>query len=264
MSMTTHERPGVYSDYDASTVVSSTGGGQTVGLAAVCTKGEAGTLYVLNRYEDAVTTFGQEENLTELVRLLLLNGAAQVRAVPVANAEGYEVAFALLEAEEDVALVVCDSTDVSVQQKLRDSVCAASEARRERIAVVCGGASERVDNLVQRAGQINSERVVLLAPGDASSLLAAELGADYLIILTAVEKVAINFGKENQEWLSDLTVDQAKEYIAQEQFAKGSMLPKIEAAIRFAESGEGRRTLITLLDKAASGIAGETGTVIHK
>ena len=81
MSMTTHERPGVYSDYDASTVVSSTGGGQTVGLAAVCTKGEAGTLYVLNRYEDAVTTFGQEENLTELVRLLLLNGAAQVRAV---------------------------------------------------------------------------------------------------------------------------------------------------------------------------------------
>ena len=173
MSMTTHERPGVYSDYDASTVVSSTGGGQTAGLVAVCTKGEVGTLYVLNRYEDAVTTFGQEENLTELVRLLLLNGAAQVRAVPVANAEGYDAAFALLEAEEDVALVVCDSTDVSVQQKLRDSVCAASEARRERIAVVCGGASERVDNLVQRAGQINSERVVLLAPGDASSLLAA-------------------------------------------------------------------------------------------
>ena len=173
MSMTTHERPGVYSDYDASTVVSSTGGGQTAGLVAVCTEGEAGTLYVLNRYEDAVTTFGQEENLTELVRLLLLNGAAQVRAVPVANAEGYEAAFALLEAEGDVALVLCDSTDVSVQQKLRDSVCAASEARRERIAVVCGGASESVDNLVQRAGQINSERVVLLAPGDASSLLAA-------------------------------------------------------------------------------------------
>ena len=173
MSMTTHERPGVYSDYAASTVVSSTGGGQTVGLAAVCTKGEAGTLYVLNRYEDAVTTFGQEENLTELVRLLLLNGAAQVRAVPVANTEGYEAAFALLEAEENVALVVCDSTDVSVQQKLRDSVAAASEARRERIAVVCGGASESVDNLVQRAGQINSERVVLLAPGDANGLLAA-------------------------------------------------------------------------------------------
>ena len=97
-----------------------------------------------------------------------------------------------------------------------------------------------------------------------SILLAAELDADYLIILTAVEKVAVNFGKENQRWLSDLTVDEAREYIAQEQFAKGSMLPKIEAAIRFAESAEGRHTLITLLDKASDGIAGNTGTVIHK
>ena len=98
---------------------------------------------------------------------------------------------------------------------------------------------------------------------NASSLLAAQLGADHLIILTAVEKVAINFGKENQEWLSDITVEQAKDYIAQEQFAKGSMLPKVEAAVRFAESGEGRKALITLLDKAADGINGKTGTVIH-
>ena len=94
-------------------------------------------------------------------------------------------------------------------------------------------------------------------------MLAAQLGADYLIILTAVEKVAINFGKENQEWLSDLTVEQAKQYIAEEQFAKGSMLPKVEAAIRFAESAPGRHALITLLDKASEGVAGKTGTVIH-
>ena len=99
---------------------------------------------------------------------------------------------------------------------------------------------------------------------NASSLLARELGADYLVILTAVEKVAINFGKENQEWLSDLTIEQAKKYIDEEQFAKGSMLPKVEAAIRFAESGEGRNALITLLEKAKEGINGETGTVIHK
>ena len=173
MSITTHERPGVYSDYDASTVVSASGGGQTVGLVAVCAKGEAGTLYVLNRYEEAVAAFGQEENLTELVRLTLLNGAAQVRAVPVTDESGYEGAFGLLAAEENVALMVCDSTDVSVQQKLRDSVSTASEARRERIAVVCGGGEESVDTLVQRAGQLNSERVVLLAPGDDGCLLAA-------------------------------------------------------------------------------------------
>lgn len=127
------------------------------------------------------------------------------------------------------------------------------------IVITCGGGGIPV---VSREGKLVGVNAVI-DKDNASSFLAAQLGADYLVILTAVEKVAINYGKENQEWLSDLTVDQAKEYIAQEQFAKGSMLPKIEAAVRFAESGKGRHTLITLLDKAAAGIAGETGTVIH-
>ena len=128
------------------------------------------------------------------------------------------------------------------------------------IVITCGGGGIPV---VNDAGKLSGVSAVI-DKDNVSSLLAAEMNADYLIILTAVEKVAVNFGKENQEWLSDLTVDEAREYIAQDQFAKGSMLPKIEAAIRFAESGEGRHTLITLLDKAAEGIAGKTGTVIHK
>ena len=85
MSVTNHERPGVYSRYDASTVVKGRGGGGCVGLAALCGTGTAGTLYTFNRYEEAVTAFGGEETLTELVRLLFLNGAAQVKAVPVAE-----------------------------------------------------------------------------------------------------------------------------------------------------------------------------------
>ena len=128
------------------------------------------------------------------------------------------------------------------------------------IVITCGGGGIPV---VSQDGKLVGTNAVI-DKDNASSLLAAELGADFLVILTAVEKVAINWGKENQEWLSDLTVEQAKEYIAQEQFAKGSMLPKVEAAVRFAESGEGRRALITLLDKAAEGIAGKTGTVIHQ
>lgn len=128
------------------------------------------------------------------------------------------------------------------------------------IVITCGGGGIPVIN---KGGKLVGVSAVI-DKDNVSSLLASKIGADYLVILTAVEKVAINFGKENQEWLSDLTVEQAKEYIAQEQFAKGSMLPKIEAAVRFAESGEGRRTLITLLEKAADGIAGKTGTVIHK
>ena len=97
----------------------------------------------------------------------------------------------------------------------------------------------------------------------ASCLLAKELDADMLIILTAVEKVAVNFGKENEEWLDDLTVDDAKKYIAEGQFAPGSMLPKVQAAVDFANSKEGRTAMITLLEKAKDGIQGKTGTIIH-
>ena len=112
------------------------------------------------------------------------------------------------------------------------------------IVITCGGGGIPV--VSDEEGRLVGVNAVI-DKDNASSLLASQLGADHLVILTAVEKVAINWGKENQEWLSDLTVEQAK----------------VEAAIRFAQSGEGRHALITLLDKAAAGIAGETGTVIH-
>lgn len=96
----------------------------------------------------------------------------------------------------------------------------------------------------------------------ASCLLAEEINADYLIILTAVEKVAINFGKPDIKWLDRMTIDEAKEYIAQGQFAPGSMLPKVQAAVDFAASGENRHALITLLEKAKDGINGKTGTLV--
>lgn len=96
----------------------------------------------------------------------------------------------------------------------------------------------------------------------ASECMAEQLDADMLIILTAVEKVAINFGKPDQKGLDALTPAQARAYIADKQFAPGSMLPKVEAAVKFAESKPGRVALITLLEKARDGIAGKTGTTI--
>ena len=84
----------------------------------------------------------------------------------------FQVEF-LLAAEEDISVVVCDSTELTVQQALRQSVCDASQARRERIAVVGGAQSENVEALVQRAEGLNSERVVLAAPGDDTGLAAA-------------------------------------------------------------------------------------------
>ena len=96
----------------------------------------------------------------------------------------------------------------------------------------------------------------------ASELLAEHLNADMLIILTAVEEVAINFNKPDQKWLDTMTPDEARAYMAEGQFAPGSMLPKVEAAVKFAESKPGRTALITLLEKARDGIDGKTGTRI--
>ena len=98
----------------------------------------------------------------------------------------------------------------------------------------------------------------------ASAKLAELLNADMLIILTAVEKVAINFGKPDQKWLDHLTPEEARQYEAEGQFAPGSMLPKVQAALSFAESAPGRVALITLLEKAKDGIEGKTGTRVHQ
>ncbi len=96
----------------------------------------------------------------------------------------------------------------------------------------------------------------------ASGKIAEILDADYLIILTAVDHVAINFGKEDEKWLSTLTTEEAQKYCDEGHFAPGSMLPKVEAAMAFAASKPGRKALITSLEKAQDGIDGKTGTLI--
>jgi carbamate kinase len=96
----------------------------------------------------------------------------------------------------------------------------------------------------------------------ASSLLAVNLKADLLLISTAVEKVALNFGKPDQEWISKITLNQAREYLAEGiHFAKGSMAPKIEAIIKFLESG-GQQAIITNPENISRALKGETGTWI--
>ncbi|CAM4077155.1 carbamate kinase [Serratia silvae] len=98
----------------------------------------------------------------------------------------------------------------------------------------------------------------------ASAKLAEMIDADVLIILTAVEKVAINFGKPNEQWLDKLSLSDAERFIEEGHFAKGSMLPKVEAATSFARSRPGRKAFITVLSKAKEGIEGKTGTVISQ
>ncbi len=97
-----------------------------------------------------------------------------------------------------------------------------------------------------------------------SSLLATNVGAELFVISTAVEKVAINYGKPNQQWLDRMTLDEAKQYLAEgTHFAKGSMAPKIQAIIRFLEGG-GKQALITNPENIGRALRGETGTLIVK
>ena len=97
----------------------------------------------------------------------------------------------------------------------------------------------------------------------ASSLLAQSIKADLLLIATAVEKVAINFGKPDQKWLDKLTVAEARAYLEEgKHFAKGSMAPKIQAAIWYLENG-GRQALITNPENISRALKGETGTWIE-
>ena len=97
-----------------------------------------------------------------------------------------------------------------------------------------------------------------------SAKLASLLKADVLLILTAVEKVSINFNKPDQLDLSELTLNEANKYIAEGQFAKGSMLPKVEACMDFINGNPEGNAIITSLDKALDAIHGDTGTIIKK
>ncbi len=97
----------------------------------------------------------------------------------------------------------------------------------------------------------------------ASERLAKDIDADTLVVLTAVERVAINFGEPNQKNLDKVTVDEMKEYADQGHFAPGSMLPKVLAGISFVESKAGRKTIITSLEKVNEALKGLSGTIIE-
>ena len=96
-----------------------------------------------------------------------------------------------------------------------------------------------------------------------AALLAREIDADILLILTAVDKVCINFNTEDQQELDELSVAEAEKYIAEDQFAKGSMLPKIEACIEFVKNNPNKKAIIGSLEMATGAINGTSGTIIH-
>lgn len=128
--------------------------------------------------------------------------------------------------------------------------------KEDYIVIAGGGGGIPV---VENNGQL--EGIGAVIDKDFTSEKLAEISdADLLIILTAVEKVCINYGTENEEGLDELNLSRAQKLIEEKQFAEGSMLPKVKACLSFIQSGEGKTALITSLEKAKEGINGLTGT----
>ena len=160
--VTTHERPGVYSSYETSSLTAAAAGGGKVAVVARADGADGKTVYQWTSASRAAADVG-DCALSQMAQLAIRNGAGMVYGVPAG--EDYGTAFAAVAGIEDAAVVVCDSTDLAVQQALKAMVLECSSARRERIAVVGGAAGESVGELVQRAAGLNCERVVLAAPG---------------------------------------------------------------------------------------------------
>lgn len=128
-----------------------------------------------------------------------------------------------------------------------------------QIVIACGGGGIPV--VREEDGSLDGIDAVI-DKDFASALLAQKIGAEFLVILTGVDKVAINFGKADQKELDTLTVAEAQEYYDQGQFPKGSMGPKILAAISFIKNG-GNKVIITSIERIVDAFAGKTGTVIQ-
>ena len=131
-------------------------------------------------------------------------------------------------------------------------------SQAEQIVIAAGGGGIPV---LEQGTQLNGASAII-EKDLAAGLLAEELNADTLMILTSVEKVSLNHNTDQESYLDTISTEDAKKYIADDQFAAGSMLPKIEAGVSFVEKGTGRRTIITDMAHAKDGYCEKTGTII--
>lgn len=129
----------------------------------------------------------------------------------------------------------------------------------DTIVVTCGGGGIPV---VENADGTLEGVAAVIDKDFAAELLAEQVDADVLMILTEVEQVAINWGKPNQQNLGALSLADAARYVEEGHFAPGSMLPKVQAAMKFVRANPGKKAIITSLDKAIEALEGKTGTVI--
>ena len=129
----------------------------------------------------------------------------------------------------------------------------------DQIVIACGGGGIPV----MEQGYNLRGASAIIEKDLATSLLAKEIDADVMMILTSVDNVTLNFGTDKEEPIHHMTIDEAKAYMDQGQFEFASMLPKVSASVNFLEAGKGRKAIITSLDKAEESLTGEAGTTIE-
>ena len=129
----------------------------------------------------------------------------------------------------------------------------------DQIVIACGGGGIPV----MEQGYNLRGASAIIEKDLATGLLAKEIDADVMMILTSVDNVTLNFGTDKEEPIHHMTIDEAKAYMDQVQFEFASMLPKVSASVNFLEAGKGRKAIITSLDKAEESLTGEAGTTIE-
>ena len=204
--MAINERPGVYSNVEVSSRLSGSSTGKTIGIAAISSTGSKGVCTSVTSYGEAVSIFGSDCNLTKLIKLLLLNGAAAIEAVPVsvgseATTADYIAAFAGLMEKENVTIMLCDSRADAVYSAMKTVIEGAAENCKYRIGIVESAGT--VAEVSAKAAAINYERIIMAYPaiendgalmGAAAAALAGVIsaGGDPALPINGAELVGLD------------------------------------------------------------------------
>lgn len=167
------------------------------------------------------------------------------------NERGYEMAIVHGNGPQVGRILLASETKIV-------EIEAVKELWPKAIVITCGGGGIPV--MEDPTGALHGTAAVI-DKDFAAELLAEQVEADILVILTEVEKVAVNYNKPDQKNLDHLSLMEANRYCEEGQFAPGSMLPKVQAAMKFVRSNPSKRAIITSLDNAVEALDGKTGTI---
>ena len=219
MAIIAKQRPGVYSDYQTSGILYSKKSGKSIAIVAKSST-ETNKIYTIQKLSDAQTIFGKDSIMYSLCKTIFENGASNILAISAGNSdENYASAFKILEETDGINVVICDSTNVSIQQLLMQSIVNASLNKKERIGVIA--AAKNQAELADWASSCNNERILLVAQNpigtDGSTLSGCILAAAVAAIISQYTDPSQSFNGVGFEGISKLnkalTEDEVDDYI---------------------------------------------------